>query len=89
MTEFPRLHVDEPEPPAPIPFREHWRDTNAEGGRPSSGRWTKGEDRDVVADAERALSRAQDALNELDRMVDEDHAPFRFRPDDDDGPRAA
>lgn len=80
MTEYPRLHVDQDDPPAPIPIREHMR-------RTSDDEETRD---DSIEMAERALKRAQSALDELDRLTDEAFAPFKFRPtDDDDGPRAA
>ncbi len=80
MTEYPRLHVDQDDPPAPIPIREHMRQTSDD----------ETDREDSIEMAERALKRAQNALNELDRLTDEAFAPFKFRPtDDDDGPRAA
>lgn len=78
MTVYPRLAVDEKDPPAPLPFPR----TRCVPGRT--------DDRtDASADAERALVRAQRALDDLSRMVDEMPAPIPFRGPDDDAPRAA
>ena len=78
MTEYPRLAVDELDPPAPLPFPRT---------RPAPGRT---DDRtDATAEAERALLRAQRALDDLSRIVDEMPAPIPFRGPEDDGPRAA
>ena len=77
---FPRLHVDEPEPPATLPFP---RDS-------APGR--SADTRDAAQDAQDALDRAQRALDELTLLADElegDVLPFPARPGDDDGPRAA
>ncbi len=83
MTEYPRLHTDETDPPAPIPIREHMRQTSPDRADDETRD-------DSIEMAERALRRAQNALDELDRLTDEAFAPFKFRPsDDDDGPRAA
>lgn len=78
---FPRLHVDEPEPPAPLPFPRNGR---------APGR--SADTRDAARDAEHALARAQRALDELSMLADEMEAdvfPFPTRPGDDDGPWAA
>ena len=83
MTEYPRLHVDQDDPPAPIPIREHMRTTSPDVADENAPE-------DSIEFAERALRRAQNSLDELDRLTDEAFAPFKFRPsDDDDGPRAA
>jgi hypothetical protein len=78
MTEYPRLAVDEIEAPAPLPFPR----TRTAPGRT--------DDRtDATAEAERALVRAQRALDDLSSMVDEMPASIPFRGPQDDGPRAA
>lgn len=74
---YPRLHVDEPDPPAPLPF-------------PPAGRGRTDDRRESTRAAEDALDRAQRALDELSMLADEMLADvFPFPTDDDDGPRAA
>lgn len=75
--------TDEDQAPAPIPFRA----PGHEGGQdmPTT---------DAIEHAERALSRAQEALSDLSELVDEDEAasaPFAMTDwlPDDDGPHAA
>jgi len=78
---YPRLHVDEPDPPAPLPFPSR-------GGAPGRNAGT----RDAARDAEDAIGRAQRALDELSMLADEmlaDVFPFPADDGDDDGPWAA
>lgn len=80
---FPRLCVEETEPPAPLKFP---------GDRAASNT-TKHEGPSSIDAAEDALARAQRALDALDEMVDETVIPFPGRDagenGDDDGPYAA
>lgn len=81
-TEYPRLHTDEPDPPAPLPFRA---DAGAAPGRVD-------DTGDAARRAEHALDRAQRALDELAMLADELGAetfPFPHHDPDDDAPTAA
>lgn len=77
MTKYPRLHTDEPEPPAPLPFP----------GR-DAGVATRDTPRHQAEDA---IERAQAALRRLEELNDEAIAAFPFPnyDNDDDGPWAA
>lgn len=79
---YPRLCVEEREPPAPLHFPR-------EAERP-----TDEETLDSITMAQQALERAERALDQLDELVDETVIPFpgrdaQGRNPDDDGPHAA
>lgn len=79
---FPRLCVEETEPPAPLQFPGDRAADNA----------TRHEGPGAVDMAQDALARAQRALDALEEMLDETVIPFPGRDageDDDDGPYAA
>lgn len=95
-TEFPRLHTDEPDPPAPLPFRADaapGRVDDTSGDRAADRAPDRAADRtDTARRTEAALDRAQRALDELALLADEleaDSLPFPGRNPDDDGPPAA
>lgn len=83
MGGYPRLHVEESEPPAPLPFVGR-----AVPGRGASGRGGRG--LDAGSGVEEALARAERALESLNAMNDEMLSAIPFpRGGDDEGPRAA
>lgn len=85
-----KLHRDEPEqpePPAPIPFRSPDRTWREAGGEQHGGA-----EMDSVTRVEQALSRVEEKFSDLTTQVDELCEPIqlsRWIDDDDDGPWAA
>ena len=65
--QYPRLCVEEADPPATLPFP---RDTQRTEDEPTT---------DSIAIAQDALARAQRALDDLDTLVDETVIPFPGR----------
>ena len=85
-----KLHRDEPEqpdPPAPIPFRSPDRTWRQAGGEQQGA-----PEMDSITRVEQALSRVEGKFDELKEQADELCEPIqisRWVDDDDDGPWAA